>query len=175
MHLKVRSLANEESKFRDWNSAYQFTCASRGCWIPAQPFFQTQGAGTRTRLESSGVLGVRRSLRGGSLFCSSLSNLLPEHRIALLASRLIKLDGCDAEIHFRSPLGSGSPYGLPNPPSSSATVSHQRASLCGSNHPQTAHCCSVGGLHFKEHPGIHPRMVDGLPALSPHRHFGRIL
>ena len=67
MHLKVRSLANEESKFRGWNSAYQFTCVSRGCWVPAQPFFQTQDADTRTRLESSGVLGVRRSLRGRSL------------------------------------------------------------------------------------------------------------
>ena len=50
-----------------------------------------------------------------------------------------------------------------------------REQVSGSNHPQTAHCCSVGGLHFKEHPGIHLRMVDGLPALSPHRHFGRIL
>lgn len=129
MHLKVRSLANEESKFRDWNSAYQFTCASRGCWIPAQPFFQTQGAGTRTRLESSGVLGVRRSLRGRSLFCFSPSSLLPERRIALPASRLIWMDGHGAGIHFRFSLGSGSSDGLPNSPSSSSSASHQRASV----------------------------------------------
>ncbi|HIL87957.1 MAG TPA: hypothetical protein EYM25_04465 [Deltaproteobacteria bacterium] len=41
--------------------------------------------------------------------------------------------------------------------------------------PAVERSSSVGGLHFKEHSGIHPRDADGLPALSPHRHFGRIL